>query len=402
VQRFWARYSVRDDAVEGTCLVTGKDGHVEKVLPGKIKGVRGTPGKGVALVSAKHDSTHHYSLDQSLNMPISRRTAERYTVALDSLLRDEERSVHMGEHEPGKGVSYVFWSKTPESRGEFYAMLVADAPEEVRDLLLSPVAKKAEPPRAFYMLTLTGTKGRVLVRDFMETTVGEVKKHVTRWFKAQRHLDAWGEEGKPLKIFPLVASCYADKKEIQPRTIMAMWNTALKDQPPPNELLIRAVSRCRVEGDKGHVTRPRAALVRVMLPYTAKGGEIMEETVAYQCGRLLAELEAIQEAAMGSSNVSRHFAMASTRPYTAFPMLLRYSQPHLSKVQRGDKPWLAPILQQRLEEIMSQIRQEFPQTLSVREQGIFDLGHYQHRAAMRAERKEHAEAKRRQQEQEAS
>jgi hypothetical protein len=83
-------------------------------------------------------------------------------------------------------------------------------------------------------------------------------------------------------------------------------------------------------------------------------------------------------------------------------MLLRYSQPHLSKVQRGDKPWLAPILQQRLEEIMSQIRQEFPQTLSVREQGIFDLGHYQHRAAMRAERKEHAEAKRRQQEQEAS
>jgi CRISPR-associated protein Csd1 len=169
----------------------------------------------------------------------------------------------------------VFWSKTPESRGEVYAMLVADAPEEVRDLLLSPVAKKAEPPRAFYMLTLTGTKGRVLVRDFMETTVGEVKKHVTRWFKAQRHLDAWGEEGKPLKIFPLVASCYADKKEIQPRTIMAMWNTALKDQPPPNELLIRAVSRCRVEGDKGHVTRPRAALVRVMLPYTAKGGEIM-------------------------------------------------------------------------------------------------------------------------------
>jgi hypothetical protein len=41
-------------------------------------------------------------------MPISRRTAERYTVALDSLLRDEERRVHMGEHEPGKGVSYVF------------------------------------------------------------------------------------------------------------------------------------------------------------------------------------------------------------------------------------------------------------------------------------------------------
>jgi CRISPR-associated protein Csd2 len=51
VQRFWARYSVRDDAVEGTCLVTGKDGHVEKVLPGKIKGVRGTPGKGEAFES---------------------------------------------------------------------------------------------------------------------------------------------------------------------------------------------------------------------------------------------------------------------------------------------------------------------------------------------------------------
>jgi len=103
VQRFWARASVRDDRVPGRCLVTGEDGYVERILPGKIKGVpHPAPPRGVALVSAKHGSTHHHGLESSLNFPISRRAAEKYSNALNALLRDEKSRVRIGP------VVYVF------------------------------------------------------------------------------------------------------------------------------------------------------------------------------------------------------------------------------------------------------------------------------------------------------
>ena len=185
---------------------------------------------------------------------------------------------------------------------------------------------------------------------------------MTHWFEAQQITYPDGAEGKPLKIFPLAGSCYADKKDMQPRILTELWNTALRGESPPAELLSRAVRRNRAEGD---ISRPRAALMQMILRYTAKGGEIMEQHVAYHCGKLLAELEAVQEAVRGkgNTNVERHFGMASTTPATAFGMLLRLSQPHMSTLRR-DKPHLAPILQGRIEEITAEIGTEFPSAQS--------------------------------------
>jgi CRISPR-associated protein Csd1 len=115
----------------------------------------------------------------------------------------------------------------------------------------------------------------------------------------------------------------------------------------------------------------------------------MEQTTAYQCGRLLAELEAVQAAAIGeagSTLVDKYFGMASTTPAPAFGMLLKLSQPHLSKLRR-DKPGLAYYLEERIGQITSAIGQDFPRTLTLREQGVFALGFYNQRAATRAERR---------------
>jgi CRISPR-associated protein Csd1 len=67
-------------------------------------------------------------------------------------------------------------------------------------------------------------------------------------------------------------------------------------------------------------------------------------------------------------------------------MLLKLSQPHLGKLRR-EKPGLAHILQERIEEITTQIGQDFPRTLALKDQGVFALGYYNQRAATRAERK---------------
>jgi hypothetical protein len=47
-----------------------------------------------------------------------------------------------------------------------------------------------------------------------------------------------------------------------------------------------------------------------------------------------------------------------------------------------------------MEEIMSQFEDGFPNTLTLKDQAVFSIGYYQHRAAIRAEIKARAEARR--------
>ena len=112
---------------------------------------------------------------------------------------------------------------------------------------------------------------------------------------------------------------------------------------------------------------------------------------AYLCGRLLAEIEAAQRAAIPGAKatvVDRFYGAASTAPASVFGNLLRGTQAHLGKLKR-DRPGAYVGIQQRLEEIMSGL-QAFPRTLSLDEQALFVLGYYHQRAhdraAMRAAR----------------
>jgi CRISPR-associated protein Csd1 len=386
--------------VSGRCLVTGDDGMVETILPGKIKRLQGASRTGAALVSAKHASTHHYGLDGALNAPISRGAAEKYTAALNTLLQDDNRHVFTGDYKTGKGITYVFWSQRPESGGELLANLIADPkPEHVRALIRAPKSGAGIPPAletdAFYTLALSGNAGRVQIRDYTETTVADLKANVTFWFEAQEISDPWGEPADPLKIFALVASCYADTKDVQPHSVAALWKTALHGTRPPTDLLTCAVRRNRVEVDRGNVTRSRAALIKLLFTYEQEGGETMEQTPAYNCGRLLAELQAVQEAVRGrgNTNVERQYGTASTSPASMFGLLIRNSQAHMATIRR-DKPHIAPILEARMEEIMSHFEDGFPNTLRLKEQAVFSIGYYQHRAAIRAEIQSRMESRR--------
>jgi CRISPR-associated protein Csd1 len=106
---------------------------------------------------------------------------------------------------------------------------------------------------------------------------------------------------------------------------------------------------------------------------------------AYLCGRLLAELEAIQRSAIPGAKatiIDRYFGTASSAPATVFGHLLSKSQAHLSKL-RKEKEGAYYGLQSKLEEIMKNLS-TFPATLSLKEQAIFSLGYYHQRAEDRA------------------
>jgi len=104
---------------------------------------------------------------------------------------------------------------------------------------------------------------------------------------------------------------------------------------------------------------------------------------AYQCGRLMAVLAALQRSALGDVGagiVQRYYAAASTTPSLVIGRLIRNSQFHLNKLEsRGLAYWY----EERIADICSKLGQDLPRTLNLEEQSLFALGYYQQMADMR-------------------
>ncbi|MDP2954122.1 MAG: type I-C CRISPR-associated protein Cas8c/Csd1, partial [Chloroflexota bacterium] len=250
---------------------------------------------------------------------------------------------------------------------------------------------------AFYATSLSGSGGRAVVREWIDTTVGEVKRHLTKWFERQRIVGAYGEEPRPLGIYSLAAATVRELGDLSPPTPRMLFRCALTGGPLPGGLLSQAVRRNRAEQ---RVTRQRAALIKLAL--ASQQPNIKEEEMvkldpehpssAYHCGRLLSVLEAVQRSALPGAKatiVNRFFGTASSAPASVFGRLLRGSQPHLAKLER-DKPGAYIALQRRLEAIQGSLG-GFPRMLNLEEQGLFALGYYHQRAFDRAQATEAAE-----------
>lgn len=102
---------------------------------------------------------------------------------------------------------------------------------------------------------------------------------------------------------------------------------------------------------------------------------------AYQSGRLMAVLAEIQRAALGDVGagiVQRYFAAASSTPALVLGRLVKISQFHLDKLDRGLAIWYEKIIA----EIASHMGSQVPNNLNLEEQTLFALGYYQQKAVM--------------------
>lgn len=93
-------------------------------------------------------------------------------------------------------------------------------------------------------------------------------------------------------------------------------------------------------------------------------------------GRLFAVLEQLQLSAnpgINSTIRDRYFNTACTNPATAFPVLIRLAQNHLRKLDMG----LEVHYNKMIGEIMGRFSESYPLTLSLQDQGIFQIGYYQ-------------------------
>lgn len=391
--------------LEAECLISGEYGPVMNREPVKIKGIPGGRPSGTNLISANKHAYESYGLSASQVAPVKVEYAEKYANALNRLLKDDHTHLRVGP------IVYAFWTKKsalppvveaiarPDVQNPMLAALFSGQPidlspsdrsEQVKKEISSPWAgREFEALRndAFYAVSLSASGGRVVVRDHLTTTVGQVKEKLRDYFEAQRMVDSGSESesGRPLGVYALAASLYRDaNKEMSPATPVHLLEFALHGTSLPFGFLQQLVRRNQIER---RVTRPRAVLTKMVL--ISRGKEMIDmerrntdrPETAYHLGRLLAILEKIQKDAQPGINatiVDRFYGSASTTPAWVFGRLISGAQNNLGKLRKS-RPAIHTISEKRLQEVLAHI-QDFPPVLKVEDQALFGLGYYHEKA----------------------
>lgn len=164
-----------------------------------------------------------------------------------------------------------------------------------------------------------------------------------------------------------------------------LLRSVLTGAPYPAALVNGVLARLRAGDDVNGI---KAAILKAYLVRNRK--EIVPVTCnpdhpspAYQIGRLLASVEAVQLAAMpdiGVTTRERYWRMLSARPAVAIPGMMGGLTHHLAALRRAGKAPLAIFLDRKVQEVTDRIG-DVPATMSIADQSLLALGYYQERAA---------------------
>lgn len=406
------------------CLVTGKPVAEPGLFP-LIKKAPGGTSSGVSLVGFNNAAFASYNLNGNQNAPISREAALACATALNRLLHPAYPDPHRpGESLPRRNVPLsadtvvCFWAVADEAQDfvNNFAPIVEANPDEVRQTYHSIWKGKLPEdldPSAFYALTLTGTQGRAIIRDWFESTVREVAENLTGYFRDLSIVRNTPKPRKhdlppqlPLSVLLRSLALRGDSKEIPAHLATRMTRSALAGSPYPLGLYHRALERMRAEiGDDtwaGLERRDaRAALVKAVLirNFNKEATPQMDpqnHEPGYLLGRLLAVIERTQQAAMQGVNatvIDRYFSGASATPAAVFPRLLKNMRHHVRKLKDGDHAGLVRWLESMADEIMEPLSPDraFPAHLPLDQQGLFVLGYHHQRHALWQKRNKTAE-----------
>jgi CRISPR-associated protein Csd1 len=388
------------NATTSACLVTG-DSCVPQSLHTSIKGVWGTQSSGGNIVSFNLDSFRSFGKDQGANAPMSERVSFAYTTALNSLLtRGSRQRLQVGD------ASAVFWAQSPLD-ADLESLLPSvfaetDDPDartdQIRALFESIKTggfDGARSERAFYVLGLSPNAGRISIRFWESKPLNEIAHRIRQWFDDLSMVRGPSDPEYP-SLFRLLTAVSTQGKadNIPPNLGGDIMRSILSGEPFPVTWLNAAIQRSRAEQQ---VTYLRAAAIKACLnraqhraasaPFQTSVAnrevftpmlDLKQTNTAYRLGRLFATLEKIQEEASPGLNATireRYFGAASSTPVAVFSTLIRLKNHHLAKLDRFGR---VTFFEKLIGEISSTV-QEFPNHLSLPDQGRFALGYYHQR-----------------------
>ncbi|GAA4201768.1 type I-C CRISPR-associated protein Cas8c/Csd1 [Actinocatenispora rupis] len=412
VRAVWSGVALGRKALDrnGMCLVCGRIATLLKTIPSQIPR-RLVPGatQNASLVSV-NEPTHGYELVTSLtNTPICVDCGLMVMQALTSLAGDPEHSMALAKQHS----RIIWWT---DSADEINVVGTLDRPEaaELQHLLSSPHTGQSHDPgdtATFCALTIGGNVARVMVRDWVEHPLPDIRDHARAWFDDLAIVGWDGQPAQPERavgLSQLVRCCgrwdrqkssyvpIGDKGEDRPNGLYAtLLRAALFGTRIPPAFVAHLVRRVRLDG---HLDPSRAALIRLALrrhPTTSNPEVYMparnpdHHDPAYLCGRVFAQLASLQWAAakahgekLNTSFADRYFNRALTNPTITLRRGEQYASAWQKRLARK-KPGLATFYAKTRGELYHQIDQcpaEVPTRLLPKQQWEFILGYYHEQA----------------------
>jgi CRISPR-associated protein Csd1 len=397
------------DASRTTCLVTGVPIVGAPPLFPLIKGVPGAGTMGSGLLPFNGPSAVTWSsfgLDGNANAPVSRLAAEAAAKALNRLA-DPRPTNGVGEKLPVRRIKLspdtvvVFWSPEPAPAAQGVLDLIPDLmgeprfdaprdPAEVGNLLaayrtgtFAPIAE----PAKFYAMTLTGTTGRIIVRDWFE-----IQTRIKAYFDDLRLVRSAG----PGRVMELDDSALPSLRDVKLATyrelddvpapfgrewLRVVWGT----RNVPEGVVAKVIHRIQVA--LAHGDEPARHAFSILKLFVLREGErhmkafVNEEhpNVSYHVGRLLAALDFAQQRALGdtnTSNVRRMLGAIMTAPALYLGKIRHLTEVAYLPKMTGNWP---DFIGDRIRRISASIGDEIPRILPMREQSTFFLGFDQER-----------------------
>lgn len=398
-------------AAAGLCLVTGQHLPLARLHPA-IKGVNGAQSVGASIVSFNLDAFKSYGKDQGENAPVSEQVAFAYTTALNHLLRRDDgnrQRMQIGD------VTLVFWAVADDaaqaeaaeySFAELMNPKATDATEithlryaleKVRDLnAVSELTPGLQKGTRMFVLGLAPNASRLSIRYWMHASLGEFAQRLSDHYEDLRlEPSPWIRPPSLRRLLQATAPSYNGKQkdeDVPPTLAGELARAVLNGSRYPQNLLSVALMRLRSDPQsdmrtffnrialcKAVITRNRRLNPKTddrSVPVTL---DLANDDPGYVLGRLFSSLENIQRRALGKDiNATirdRYYGAASATPANVFPMLLRNTQHHLSRI-RKDNSTLAKFFEKEIGEVIALLDSEFPRSLRIQAQGRFAIGYY--------------------------
>jgi len=435
IRRVWEKYKEESaNETSGQCLITGELAPISRIHA-NLKGIKDSNPTGATLVgfNARAYESYGKANGQGLNSPVSEKASFAYTTALNYLLSSDNpnRKFTMGDativywaESSDKTYEAVFsglfdpdWNLSNESevpleshrdkKAENRLQAISEKIKHGHSLDREFIMEGLDPDTKFNVLGLSPNAARIAVRFFHQDAFKNFIDNILQHYEDMKIIKEYSFQNdmiSPRRIIDETVSKKAKNKSPSPLMSGALLRSILNNSPYPAVLFNAIMIRIRgdMDDDEKKISKInyiRAAIIKAYLTrkYRMQSQSLIQEVLimtlnenstnqAYLLGRLFAVLEKAQQDAAGQSKLNatikdRYFTSACAAPATVFPVLLRLSQHHLSKLQKEVNYRIK--IDIRIEEILNLLdvdNNPIPSHLSLDEQGIFVLGYYHQRA----------------------
>lgn len=393
VQRTWVEtVRERKGGGSGVCLVCGQHRELFATIPETVKkgSIPTLGGSNEAqLVSINTEAQGRRGALQLANTPVCYECGGRAMAVLNYLLGSDTHSRRFRDD----GV--LLWWTRDGGEDDLLARGIHDEPEpeDITHCINAaygepdPYAHQVVEADTFRGVSLALNNSRLVVREWIDVTVGRIKASLGAWYQDIEIYDGWEDKSRYPPVWLMALSCgrwdgkrYVPKSA--PRGLEAqLLQCLLQHTPPPARALPRVLQR--IQADQ-HLDAPRIALIRLTLNRSSTCEDVMPRLdenrtdPAYIAGRIFAVFEGIQRAALGpgvnATIRDKHFSAAVSSPDSVLNSLFMGSGAHFKKLRR-DNPGAGINLENKLLDLYGKVRDDLPKHLNAQQQGRFIIGY---------------------------